>query len=112
MGFTAASSGASLDWDLRPYVDAHGITPEPSRKALNSAVRAIDKLRELEGAEDIDEDEGLDEGLAAFAELTQDQPSAAQLRELYEAAPRKFWHFIGWLIGAMSPEAGGSASTS
>lgn len=110
MGFNAASAGASLDWDLRPYVDAHGITPEPSRKALNDAVKAINELQKLEDVED--NDEALDEGLAAIAELTQDKPSAAQLRELYDVAPRKFWHFLGWLIGAMSPEGGSSATTS
>jgi hypothetical protein len=27
MGFEARSAGASLDWDLRPYVDAHGTMP-------------------------------------------------------------------------------------
>lgn len=35
MGFDAGQAAVALEWDLRPYVQAHGTAPEPSRKALD-----------------------------------------------------------------------------
>jgi hypothetical protein len=34
MGFKAEESVPKLEWDFRPYVDAHGVSPEPSGTAL------------------------------------------------------------------------------
>jgi hypothetical protein len=34
MGFKAAEAVSQLEWDFRPYVDAHGVSPEPSGLAL------------------------------------------------------------------------------
>ena len=36
MGFAASGAVAPLEWDLRPYIDAHGVTPEPSQAKLDA----------------------------------------------------------------------------
>jgi hypothetical protein len=34
MGFKAEEATSKLEWDFRPYLDAHGVSPEPSGTAL------------------------------------------------------------------------------
>jgi hypothetical protein len=34
MGFKATEATSKLEWDFRPYLDAHGVSPEPSGTAL------------------------------------------------------------------------------
>jgi hypothetical protein len=112
MGFEARSAGASLDWDLRPYVDAHGTIPEPSRKALREAGEAFEKLQALDGREtdEAQRDEIEREVYDMFAIATSGRPSADELRELHESAPRVFFHFLGWLTQVFGPEASSSDS--
>jgi hypothetical protein len=41
MGFSASGAVIELAWDLRPYVDAHGVAPEPSQAKLNAYADAM-----------------------------------------------------------------------
>jgi hypothetical protein len=114
VGFNAAKAIGTLDWDLRPHLDAHGRTPEPSRKAVRRAQETVGEFGDMDESEMSEDqiDEQVGEMVAALEELTQGSPSAAQLRELYDSAPRVFWGFLNWLISELTnPEASRSAST-
>lgn len=41
MGFQAQDAVVALDWDLRPFVDAHGTAPEPSQAKLDAYVKSM-----------------------------------------------------------------------
>lgn len=120
MGFTAEGAIAPLDFDFRPFVDAHGVTPEPSAEQLR---RFRYQLREVsgaatEGAKDVaerlagmSEEEFAardEEFLDALAGVTSGAPS----REQIAALPARYQQaYTGSLIGDLfNPEASSAAT--
>jgi hypothetical protein len=110
--FNAAEQVKPLKWDLRPHLDAHGVTPEPSRPAIDRAKEVMGEFADLDESTKTPEqvEEIIGEMCAALEELTQGSPTAAQFRQLYEL-PRVFGAFLNWLIGEIGPEGARSAST-
>lgn len=77
MAFKAETAALALDWDFRPYVKAHGTTPEPTDaqvRKMNAALRA--STLAVTG-DDFDPD---DRAAAAriFAKLTDEQLAAME----------------------------------
>lgn len=98
MGFTAADAVEELAWDFRPYLDAHGVTPEPTDEQIRKMNRGLrDAVAKATGLDLADDDQdglakafaaltdkqlaAIDEhNIAAIVHVTGDSPSAEQLR--------------------------------
>jgi hypothetical protein len=81
MGFQAADAVVALDWDLRPYVDAHGTVPEPSQAKLDAYAKAM---------------------LGVFAEMGLDLPATASEEDIEQALTRHLAE--GKTITELGPE--------
>lgn len=121
MAFDAGKVVEALDWDLRPYVDAHGTVPEPSDDQIRTmntrmrdltlavtgddfdpddrqaAMRAFGKLT-AEQLEKMNEDQ-----LDAVAVITGDSPSRDTLAE---TPPRVRAKFVQWLMNELNNPEG------
>ena len=77
MGFTAADAVEELAWDFRPYLDAHGVTPEPTDEQIRRMNRGMrDAVTKATGiALDDDDQAGL---LKAFNALSDKQLAAIE----------------------------------
>ena len=133
MGFDAASVVHELDWTFEKYGQGKGTVPEPSDKAIETALRelaeASTKLYKKLGMERTPEmtEEMIMAVIARFpddfeavafadlsaamikiyAKLCSNQPSATQLKAIPFRARQQF--FI-WLMKELRPEAGGGAT--
>lgn len=116
MAFDAGKVVDALVWDFRPYVDAHGTTPEPTDKAVRHFLfetqRLADELPDS-GDEDFlekvknmteeDYDVISDRVVQQVAEVTSGNPSRAQIEELPHRIQRMY---IAWLRKELTdPEA-------
>lgn len=115
-----------LDYNLRPYVEASGTVPEPTRKRQADFTRRMTKLANVQGMPEIEGlspedqqkairenpalidtmldrgDEAEDEIRSAVADLCAGSPTKEQIDEL---PPRVFLAFSQWIQGEMLPEA-------
>lgn len=127
MGFTAETVVEELAWNFKPYVDAKGITPEPSDdtvRKMNTALR--DAVKKIAG-EDFDPTDRIAAG-RIFAKLTDDQlaamesdnvaaiaivtgtnPSAEQIDALPHRHKREY---IRWMIKELNDPEGKATATS
>jgi hypothetical protein len=128
MGFDASKPGIpQLEYDFRPYVQASGITPEPSEDMVYDfqfAVRDAAKMLEKEGFEDFDPNDQeqvmkfmneltrddmkkINKTIfSALSELTQGRPSFDQMMELSQKAYRLGQAYMGSLMGdIMDPKS-------
>lgn len=98
MAFTAADTVEELAWDFRPYLDAHGVTPEPTDEQIRRMNRGLrDAVRTATGHELPEDDDktllkafnalsdkqlaAIEEAnIAALAHVTGDSPSVEQLK--------------------------------
>lgn len=86
MGFKAEEAVPALEWDFRPYVDAHGTTPEPSNDAIN---RYVTKWRQhMEAA-----------SKTLQAQLDQQEERDKKLTEEELQAQREKWAGLSWEDG-------------
>lgn len=128
MGFSAATALPRLDWNFAPYIEARGVTPEPSRKKLDAFREDVQRLdrqrltltdqgRIRDEADLPDEDrervKQLDYELAqVIADLTDGNPSLDQLTGLLDASPRAFFGYLNSLLEDLTnPEGSRSATT-
>lgn len=128
MGFDASKPGIpKLDYDFRPYVNASGVTPEPSEDMVYDfqfAVRDAAKMLDKEGFEDFDPNnqeqvmkfmneltrddmKKINKTIfGALAELTQGRPSFDDMMSLSEQAYRLGQAYMGSLMGdIMDPKS-------
>lgn len=128
MGFDASKPGIPrLDYDFRPYVNASGVTPEPSEDMVYDfqfAVRDAAKMLDKEGFEDFDPNDQeqvmkfMNELtrddmkkinstiFSALSELTQGRPSYDDMMALSEKAYRLGQAYMGSLMGdIMDPKS-------
>ena len=127
MAFDAGKVVEALDWDLRPYVDAHGTVPEPTDdeiRTMNDRLREItvatvgadfdptDRTAALKAfasltAEDVEK--FADAQLDAVVVVTKDSPSRETLAG---TPPRIRMKFIKWLMQELNdPEGLATATT-
>ncbi len=123
MGFDASKAIEKLDYDFRPFVNASGVTPEPTGKMvtnfqdrIRNAASVLDKefdandkeamLEFLSGLsrEESDKVEGeIDE---AYGELTQGRPSLEDILALKDSSYRHYRAYLGSLTGdIINPES-------
>lgn len=133
MGFDAATVVPELDWNFEKYGMGKGVVPEPSDKAIETALRelavASGKLYKKLGLErdpSMDEEKVMEvlsampedfEAVAfadlsvqmvkIFAKLCGNQPSATQLKGLPFRARQQFYM---WLMRELRPEAVGGGT--
>lgn len=125
--FNIADELEDLTYDFRPYVDAHGVVPEPTETMIKNFRKAMrknigDHLEKIATEEDpkkkqelvkaavqdgsISEesmDKKIDAMYAAVARVCQNEPSYDQIKGLPWRGQRVF---VGWVIGKLlSPEA-------
>lgn len=128
MGFDASKPGIpKLDYDFRPYVNASGITPEPTEDMVYDfqfAVRDAAKMLNKEGFEDFDPNDQeqvmkfMNELtrddmkkinstiFGALSELTQGRPTFDEMMEFSSKAYRLGQAYMGSLMGdIMDPKS-------
>jgi len=127
MGFRAKDVVPTLDFDFRPFLDVHGVSPEPSRKQVRHFQREIRRVFGL--SDDMDDEKQAsvqilkfmaslseeqmsehDEELAqVYGEVCSEKPTAEQILELPH---RQQQAYIGYLTGELlNPTAGTSQSS-
>lgn len=118
---------AELRWDFRPYVDAYGVTPEPTEDMVYDFQFAVRDSAKILGREDFDPNDQAQvmefmnsltredmkkinqEIFTALAKLTQGSPSYDNMMELQGKAYRLGQAYIGSLMGdIMDPKASNS----
>lgn len=111
-GFVAATVREPLTYDFRPYVDDHGVIPEPSRQAQaqfnrsmldlygeGGADAARERLASLSPADQLAESERLTEATVdALCALCSNVPSRESILALPE---RLFQAYLGYIRGAL-----------
>ena len=116
MGFNVQEMLDPLDYDFHPYVDAAGVTPEPSDDQMKTAqaglaeIFPVNEKGELdlkvlaERVTTVEEGSALEARLfEILAGLTSGQPSADEMKALPFRAQRAY---MGWLMGKLlNPEA-------
>ncbi len=133
-GFVADGVVEALDWDFRPYVNAHGTIPEPTDKqiaAFLSGMKAVFKEAKADLPQDIDlEDPGMLLGAidsldpevqiramskvaVVYAALCSDTPTEQEISKLPMRVRTIFFNWLQQEV--MAPEAatgGGKAQVS
>lgn len=99
MGFKADDAVPALEWDFRPFVDAHGVSPEPSNKAIyqfnqqfRSTVDAVLRVKKALIQQEIKKLEGrppeeLEAELAKWAKLEWQEATDLMLTEISSVMP-------------------------
>lgn len=81
MGFTAEGSVSGLDWSFKPYVDASGVTPEPSSDQIKDYWAGYGALLQ-------DEQERLSDWQERLDAAAKDKDKARKIREEFKQAQR------------------------
>lgn len=81
MAFKAENAVEALDWDFRPYVKAHGTTPEPTDDQVQKMNKALRLATIAVTGEDFDP-ENRAEMARVFGKLTDEQLSAMESANL------------------------------
>lgn len=125
MGFDASQPGIpQLDYDFRPYVQASGITPEPTEEMVYDFQFKVKDAAKILGRENFDPNDQAavmefmnsltredmkkinTEIFKALSELTQGRPSFEDMQALSEKAYRLGQAYMGSLMAdIMDPKA-------
>jgi hypothetical protein len=102
-GFKASEAVPELAYDFRPFVEAHGVVPEPSQPAMKQFSKAMNAVYGGRTIEEVaklpyEEQEALGDATKPLvADLCNGHPS---LDELENLPFRPLNAFVGWLMGS------------